>query len=88
MVGGEHVAPVGDLFTYSVCNPNPRALVAEGFTFYHGFQPCAPRVVPLSCGILLRDFRGLYTGYIQAILGKPLRGTALGVKDIVETRKP
>ena len=32
MVGGKHVALVGDLFTYSVCNPKPRALVA-----YMGF---------------------------------------------------
>ena len=34
-----------------------------------GFQACTPRVLPLGFGILLRDPRKLYKGYIKAILG-------------------
>ena len=51
-------------------------------TTLHEFQACTPRVVPLGFGILLskRDPRGLYKGYIKAILGTPFRGTTLGVQ--------
>ena len=36
--------------------------------------------VPWGVGIPLRHPEGLYKGYIEAILGKPSRGTALGVQ--------
>ena len=38
-----------------------------------GFQACTPRVVSLGFGMLLRDPRGLYEGYVKAICWKPLR---------------
>ena len=38
---------------------------------FQGFQACTPRVVPLDLGI---------KGYIEAVLGNPRRGTALGVQ--------
>ena len=43
------------------------------------FQACTPRVLPLGFGILSRDARGPYKGYIKALLGKPSGGTILGV---------
>ena len=36
-----------------------------------GFRACTPRVIPFGLGILVRDPRELYKGYIKDILGKP-----------------
>ena len=43
------------------------------------FKGFTPGVVPLCFGSLLGGPRGLYMGYIKAMLGKPFGGTTLGV---------
>ena len=43
---------------------------------FQELQTCTPMVVPLGFETPLRDPRGLYKGYMKAILGKPFRVTA------------
>ena len=47
---------------------------------FQELQTCTPMVVFLGFETPLRDPRGLYKGYMKAILGKPFRVTTLGIQ--------